>query len=548
MTAWHSDPGLVSAVLEWVGDGVLEVDSSLTVRSSNAAAGRLLGTSRPLVGCGLDGLLRDSSRLAALRGQPRTDWLSLVVAPSRTTDTLLAVVHSSPDGGGDLLMVLRPLLGGRADAMIAFATRDPVSRLFNREAFRVRLAQGLAAAADGGEVGLACIDLDRFQVVNEVLGHDGGDDVLRVVARRLREAAPADAVLARVGGDRFAMMLPGPGIAAAAHELRRALAEPLDFEGFVRPVTASIGVASGPADGAEADELIAAAESALQAIKAEGGDEVRAFVPADLEEVRRELALESALRHAIDGGQLSLRFQPKVAWPSRRLLGFEALVRWERPGEGCVLPGRFIGVAERSGLIVPLGRWVLAETCRQLDAWRRRGVALVPVAVNVSPRQLLSDSLDVLLEPIRRHHIPAGLIEIEITETDLMDNLCQARAVLDQLRAAGIRVAIDDFGTGHSSLGNLRRLPIHTFKIDRSFVDDIGTCQDARDIVATVIAMAHTLSLEVVAEGVETVEQAEFLHRKGAEAMQGYLFSPPVTVAEAEIWLAGSCPGHDEIL
>ena len=532
-----ADPALVAALLDRLGDGVLTLDAGLTVVEANAAAARLLGAPAPLAGRALDEVLRDSRRLAESRGGGG-DWARLVVAPRMTADTLQAQVRAWPLGGGALVVVLTPLLGGRADAMVAFATLDPVTRLLNREAFRGRLERRLAEIRAGAApVGLACIDIDRFKLVNERLGHQRGDDVLRALVQRLREAAPAAAIIGRVGPDRFAVMADGD-IAQVAQAVRRGLAAPLEVPGFRRTVTASIGIATGTTEGA--DTLLAAAEAAMDAVKADGGDGVRAFNPAQLTASRHQLELEDALRLGLANHELSLRFQPKVEWPGRALLGFEALVRWERPGEGTILPGRFISVAERSGLIIPLGRWVLAEACRQLAEWRSRGLPLVPVAVNVSPQQLLADSLDGLLAPIRRYAVPPDLIEIEITETSLMDHLCQAGEVLERLRAAGIRASIDDFGTGHSSLGALRRLPINTFKIDRSFVEDIGSCQEARDIVATIIAMARTLSLEVVAEGVETREQAVFLHGKGAPVMQGYLFSPPVTVAQAEGWLASA--------
>lgn len=256
-----------------------------------------------------------------------------------------------------------------------------------------------------------------------------------------------------------------------------------------------------------------------------------------LEEVRGRVELEADLRLAIERNEFLLHFQPKVEWPSGRLVGFEALLRWRHPVKGMIPPDRFIPLAETNGMIVALGRWVMRETCATVAAWQRQGLSPVPVSVNVSPVQLIEDDIDELLRPLAEFTLPLDLIEIELTESAMMDVIQLNRGLISALKASKMRIAIDDFGTGHSSLGSLRRLPIDIFKIDRSFVQDTSHCNEAREIVTMIVAMARALALDVVVEGVETREQADFLFGLGADIMQGYLFSPPVGLDTATGWL-----------
>ena len=247
-----------------------------------------------------------------------------------------------------------------------------------------------------------------------------------------------------------------------------------------------------------------------------------------LTERRKFFEIEAELRLAIEHNELALHYQPKVSSTDRRVVGFEALVRWPHPTKGMISPAAFVPVAEQSNLIIDLGRWVLREACRQQAEWRAAGLPVVPIAVNVSPQQLLSQPLDLLLAPLSEFGITLDEIEIEITESAMMDRLPSATKVIESLRASGLHISIDDFGTGHSSLGNLRRLPIDVLKIDKSFVEDIDRSREAFDIVATIVAMARTMSLNLVAEGVETEAQAALLRSHGVEVMQGYLFHRPM--------------------
>ena len=387
------------------------------------------------------------------------------------------------------------------------------------------------------------VAIERFNLFCEAHGRAMGDDLLRAFSGRLRSVAPTGSRVARLYGAQFALVMPVSGsshhaqceaLAAAIHS---GLREPLVLDACKRLVAVSIGYAGWPVDAMDRFELATAMEAAGHAARAEGETRTRAFEPAMIQDARDQVEMENDLREAVAEGQFLLHYQPKVDWPSRNLVGLEALVRWIHPVKGMIPPDHFIPLAERSGLIVPIGQWVLEQACRQIAAWRAQGFDPPPVAVNVSPVQLLHQPLADLLAPIARWSTPRHLIEIEITETAMMDLLRSSVGLLADLRASGVKVAIDDFGTGHSSLGNLRRLPINVFKIDKSFVEDTSSSREARDIVTTIIAMARALSLEVVAEGVETEDQACFLRAQGAQIMQGYLFSRPLPAEAVTEWL-----------
>jgi EAL domain-containing protein (putative c-di-GMP-specific phosphodiesterase class I) len=318
----------------------------------------------------------------------------------------------------------------------------------------------------------------------------------------------------------------------AISHLRQGFSQPLKTDLHQVSVTLSLGVALFPQDARDGCQLISAAEMACRRVRNKGGNHTGRFDPASLERARAAFELETDLRHAIEHEEFRLVYQPKVRLPDCRLSGVEALLRWQHPIKGFISPERFIPLAERSGLIIPLGHWVMREACRQIATWRSAGLTPPTVAVNVSPRQLVEGSLRDLLAPLEEFAVPCDLIEIEITEGAMMDVLHQTAGLLETLRTANLRVTIDDFGAGHSSLGSLRRLPISVFKIDKSLVEDTATSQQARDIVATIIAMAKALSLEVIAEGVETELQAGILQDLGASIMQGYLFAKPMTAEE----------------
>jgi len=537
------------SALSAVSDGVLFVDAEWVIVYANPAAARLLGTSGPMVGSRLAdwfvGL--DRTSLAEEEERSRT-----VVATARIPDQRIAVLRPARSGdakgGADTLrcLVLQPLsaMVSAFDRMASFATRDPITLLLNSDAFDDELDLAiLRARRDGGGLAAMSVAIERFNLFCEAHGRAMGDDLLRAFSGRLRAVAPVGSRVARLYGAQFAVVMP---VAAPSHHcqcetvaeaIHAGLRAPLVLDSCKRLVAVSIGYAGWPADASDRFELATAMEAAGHAARAEGDARTRAFVPAMIQDARDQVEMENDLREAVAEGQFLLHYQPKVDWPSRRLVGLEALVRWAHPVKGMIPPDAFIPLAEKSGLIVPIGQWVLEQACRQIAAWRAEGFDPPPVAVNVSPVQLLHQPLAELLAPLLRWGTPRHLIELEITETAMMDLLRSSANLLADLRASGVKIAIDDFGTGHSSLGNLRRLPINVFKIDKSFVEDTPTSREARDIVTTIIAMARALSLEVVAEGVETEDQAKFLRAQGAPIMQGYLFSRPLPADKVVEWL-----------
>jgi diguanylate cyclase (GGDEF)-like protein len=522
-------------LLDMVNDGAMVLDREGCVLWANRAIRELLGVSDALRGCRITDLLRLSVPVETLLSQRsdenRAKWL--VANAARSGAELLISAHYRPQTA-EFTVVARLFSSAVSnfDRVISFATRDDVTQLLNRDAFEERLA----AAIEGHEGGcVICADVDQFSTINEVYGHAEGDALLRAVAQRIRMAVGRDLTMARLYGGRFAAFIPADSdqgarklSAETAERLHQAMLPLFSVYGGVQPISLSIGVARWRIDGTTADDVIAAAETALHAVHGANVEKTRWFESAMMAERRRFFETEAELRLAIEQNALTLHYQPKVDAVNHAIVGFEALVRWVHPTKGMISPGFFVSVAEQSNLIIDLGRWVLREACRQQAAWRAQGLRLVPVAVNVSPQQLLSQPISALLAPLAEFGIPLDLIEIEITESAMMDRLPSDPQVIESLRASGLHISIDDFGTGHSSLGNLRRLPIDVLKIDRSFVEDIDRSREAYDIVATIVAMARTMSLNLVAEGVETEEQAALLRAHGVEVMQGFLFHKPM--------------------
>ncbi len=428
-----------------------------------------------------------------------------------------------------------------ADRRIAaLARHDPLTGLPNRSQFALELARAIARGQRQGSGFAVCyIDLDRFKVVNDTLGHAGGDELLQQMAQRLCDAVRESDVVARLGGDEFVVLLDGATDAASlgrvVRKLLGTLAEPVHLQGCDFELGASMGVAVWPQDGADADSLLKCADTAMYEAKGAGRNDWRFYTPAMAETARHAFELESALRLGLARGELLLHYQPKVDARSGQVLGLEALVRWQRPGHGLVPPGDFIPLAEERGLIVPLGRWVLQEACRQLAAWRDAGVPVVPVAVNLSARQFNGGTLlDDVRQALARHGLAPALLELELTESTLMTDPGRATETLGRLHELGVGLAIDDFGTGYSSLAYLKRFPAQRVKIDRSFVRSLAQDPSDRAITAAVVALAHGLGLGVVAEGVENPAQLDVLRRLGCDELQGFLFGRPVPAAEAE--------------
>lgn len=420
------------------------------------------------------------------------------------------------------------------------ALHDPLTDLPNRRLFGDRAAQAiLAARRDDGRVALLLLDVDRFKEVNDTLGHQNGDVLLREIGARLRgELRESDSV-ARLGGDEFGVLLPGLDVAAAlavAAKIRRSLQRPFVLGGVTLDLDASVGGVVYPVHGGDVETLLQRADVAMYLAKEDrSGCEV--YDAGRDEYSPGRLALAGELRRGIERGELVLHYQPKADLASRRIRGVEALVRWQHPQRGLVGPDVFVPLAERTGLIRPLTHAVLANALRQAEAWQEQGVEL-SVAVNLSARDLLDVELpDVVRELLERHRVPAARLELEITESVILADPMRTRAVLSRLHAMGVVLAIDDFGTGYSSLRYLKRLPVAEIKIDRSFVMNMHQYENDAVIVRSTIELGRSLGLRVVAEGVESEAVWLELVRLGCDQAQGYYLSPPVPGDELAAWL-----------
>ena len=432
------------------------------------------------------------------------------------------------------------------ERMHRLAHHDPLTGLFNRFSLEDRLEQSLAVARrEGDQLAVLFLDMDRFKIINDTVGHHAGDALLIQVAARLRESVRESDIVARLGGDEFVVVLTGlrDGMQSAAQvaaKLLDALGDPYEVEGTSLHSSPSIGIALFPADGEDAETLMKSADTAMYHVK-ETGRNGSQFFTADMNAaIEDRLALEKALRQAVEREEFVLHYQPQVCAASGDVIGVEALVRWRHPERGLVYPDHFIPVAEEVGLIGALGDWVLDEACRQRALWRDAGIEKIRMAVNLSLHQLTDPTFVGRVErAIQRHGLKPGDLELELTESQAMSDPEGAIGQLTALRELGVELAIDDFGTGYSSLAYLKRLPIQTLKLDRSFVKD--TPEDANDaaISAAAVSLAHTLGLTVVAEGVETVEQEGFLVEHECDYLQGYLFSRPVPAEEVEGVLRG---------
>jgi diguanylate cyclase (GGDEF)-like protein len=413
------------------------------------------------------------------------------------------------------------------------ANHDPLTGLPNRSYFQDFLGHALARAQrEKSQVSLLYIDLDRFKHINDSQGHEVGDQVLRIVANRLEEQLRADDFVARLGGDEFAVILNHPPASRAASRVARKLIQTLaeSFKLGQRryAIGASVGISVYPDDGLDANTLLRQADLAMyQAKQRRSGFE---YFSDELNlAAQQQLTLETGLRKALERDELALVYQPKVDLASGRVVGLEALARWLTRSGNIIGPDQFIPVAEETGLIVPLGRWVARTACVQWIEWRNAGLNPPPVAVNLSPRQFsdarLIDDIDAILEETG---MDAAYLQLEVTESAAMENPLRTFDMLDALRQRGLHVYIDDFGTGHSNLGQLKRMPIDALKIDKSFVNDVLTDSDDAEITNAIIRLAHALNMRVVAEGVETFGQVAFLRDNGCDEIQGYVVSKPL--------------------
>jgi diguanylate cyclase (GGDEF)-like protein len=497
-----------------------------------------------------------AAALGALAGGGAAAWLTgALLAPVRLAAGALRdyLVHDlrpafpadlpEDDEAGALLADTRQALERLDEAVVHAATVDRRSGLPGRALFRDQVRHATAQARrDGRPVGVLVLEVEGLQPVSAALGPAAGGTVLGAVAGRLRAVLRETDVLAQLDGHEFAVLSPGgttvEGMDALARRVLEAVRRPVAVAGRDVRVGASAGVALFPADASGVDQLLGNAAAALydaqQAAGPGAGGGHRFYSAALNAGLQERMALEDDLRHALDRGELELHYQPKVRAADARVLGFEALLRWRHPERGLVPPVEFIPVAEATGLIVPIGTWVLQAACAQLAAWRRAGLPAVHVAVNLSARQFRHGDLAATVRAaLAESGADPASLELEVTESLLMDDTRHTVAVLHALRAAGVAISLDDFGTGYSSLGYLKRFPLDAIKLDKSFVRDaVGDAQSSA-ITTAIIALGHSLGLTVVAEGVETEAQRAWLCEQGCDVLQGYLFGRPVPADEA---------------
>ncbi|MFA5082070.1 MAG: EAL domain-containing protein [Hydrogenophilaceae bacterium] len=426
------------------------------------------------------------------------------------------------------------------------AHHDALTRLPNRILARDRFEQAIALAArESRKVALLFLDLDNFKNINDTLGHQAGDHLLQQVVGRLNEAVRSSDTISRQGGDEFLVILSGledeNGADAVARHIVERLGQPIEVDGQELHTSGSIGISIFPDDGDEFDTLLKKADMAMYSAKESGRATYRFFTEEMNVHAFERLQMQNRLRHALAQDEFLLHYQPQVDLKSGRILGFEALLRWHNKELGLVMPGRFIPVAEESGLILPIGAWVLREACRQAREWQDSLGVRVPVAVNLSALQFRRGGLvETITGVLAETGLEPGLLELELTESMLLHDIDAVLAAMDRIRELGVNMSIDDFGTGYSSLTYLKRLPVNRLKIDQSFVRDMMADPDDASIVRAIIQMAHSLKLIVIAEGVEEVEQALWLEREGCEQAQGYHFSRPLpAAAAAEMLSAG---------
>lgn len=564
-SALRDNEARLRAVLSTVPDAIVTIDAERRIRSINSGAETLFGYShaqaREKI---LDDLIDPAERQSfldhfeqyvnasaptardnphiELKGRQRTGRLfdmELVIAP------MSGEQHTARAGGGDLVCVMRDISERKRaqKRLIYMANYDDLTGLPNRTLFHDRLEHAIAHAhREGNYVGLVFIDLDRFKTINDTLGHQLGDELLVAVARRLSQRMREGDTVARLGGDEFTLVIEGIDHPEDSGRVVRTilgeLAAPFQLGGREVFATASAGITTYPIDASDAEGLLQCADTAMYRAKQLGGHTYQFFTADMNAQTAERLSMENDLRRALERSEFVVHYQPRIEQQNLRCVGVEALLRWQRPERGMVAPGQFIPILEETGLINEVGQWVLHEASRQLKAWRAHDIGDLRVSINLSPRQFRDGNLaDLISETVSAAGLAPRDIELEITESLLVDDRKETLQVLKELGQRGFSVAIDDFGTGYSSLSYLKRFRIDTLKIDRSFVRDIDDQNDGATIVDTIIKMAHSLGLSVTAEGVETKQQLAFLKSRHCEEVQGYYFSAPLAADQFLSWL-----------
>jgi diguanylate cyclase (GGDEF)-like protein len=557
---------VLDRVLERVRDVTLARNVGITLIDANAPGyGRLFSVSAeggcPISRVSLDAqmaqtLLESRSGLTIVRCEevrhsflaPLQEsgaqffWVWPVIVAERLA-AILSVGYAEPPQFGGQVAHYGTECARRLSASLATSARsehlyrqahfDPLTQLPNRLLFRDRLEQELTGLGDSATRGaLLYIDLDHFKRVNDTLGHDAGDQLLAIVAQRLRSCVKDGDTVARLGGDEFTVILrqvvESAAVAAVADRIIQSLQMPVSIGGKDHQVRASIGITLFPDDGAALDDLMRNADLAMYRAKDMGRGAAVFYEPKMASRGTR--VADSGLYRALKRREFSLFYQPQYSVRDGSLLGVEALLRWQTPRDGMRSPAEFIPAAEESGLIIDLGGWVLEAACQQLSQWRTDGLEAPPVSVNISVQQLRDPAFVANVRRLLdRYQIPVGLLALELTESALIDP--DSQMAVEGLAEMGIGLILDDFGTGHTALNNLRRYPVRAVKIDRSFIEGVAESASAAAMAGTIIVMAHALDKQVVAEGVETVDQLDFLRERGCDVAQGYYLARPLPVA-----------------
>ncbi len=551
----HDSESHMKAVVDNVGEGIVTITANGSIQLFNSAAERMFGyRSADLIGqdvallvpqvhrSDLAGLLKPDESIN--EAQMPDDWRE-VVAQHRGGNCFPIELHISEyylDGHRQFIVIMRDITGRKAAEakILHMALSDALTDLPNRRMVRDRIERAIASAARSRkQFAVLFIDLDKFKRINDTLGHDIGDRLLQLVGKRLVKTLRAEDTVGRQGGDEFIVLLASLSDAEAsarvADKILAALTAPFAIDGQELRTGGSIGIAVYPQDGTDFEMLIKNADTAMYHAKEAGRNNFQFFASAMNTAVADRVLMESHLAQAIDRDELLLHYQPLVRIADDSVIATEALVRWQHPQLGLVVPSRFIPVAEDSGLIVPLGEWVLRQACRQLKQWRDEGIPLRRMVVNLSPRQFRQKHLVRTFSRILDETgVDPHWLGLEITESVIMENPQVSIDTLREMKALGIELSLDDFGTGYSSLSYLKRFPIDKLKIDKSFVRDITTDPDDAAMVSAIIVMAHQLGIRVVAEGVETQAQLTFLRERRCDEYQGYHFSRPLPAAEVQ--------------
>jgi diguanylate cyclase (GGDEF)-like protein len=425
------------------------------------------------------------------------------------------------------------LLESSAGKLKHQATHDALTGLPNRSLLEDRLKQAISSAERFHRmVTVVFIDLDGFKLINDSLGHQTGDELLKIIADRMLTCVRSVDTVVRLGGDEFVIVLPelGEAVVPTLQRIQEAIAQPVRLGSQTLQVSGSIGLAIYPADGTDAGSLLMNADAAMYRAKELGRNNYQFYAAELNSKIHEKLAMQEGLRNAVARSEFELLYQPKVDLPSGKVIGIEALIRWRHPERGTVPPAQFIPLAEESGLIVPIGEWVLRTACKQNKAWQDAGMPAISVSVNISARQFREkDLVRRVAGALEESGLAAHYLELELTEGLIMQDLDRALKTMRELQAMGVQISIDDFGTGYSSLSALQTFPIVRLKIDKAFVDGIAKNEDDKAVAKAVISMGHQLNLKIIAEGVETEQQLAFLRANNCDEMQGYLFSEPVT-------------------